>query len=107
VLLAEGRTAEAEKLVRSSVQILERGGEQSLLAEALTTHGIALACAGKYMVARLTLQRATEVAENAGDTEAAGLAALTVIEEVGEHLTAQDLRRASTSTTRFGATRPG
>ena len=91
MLLAEGRTAEAEKLVRSSVQILERGGEQSLLAEALTTHGIALACAGKYMVARLTLQRATEVAENAGDTEAAGLAALTVIEEVGEHLTAQDL----------------
>jgi hypothetical protein len=29
VLLAEGRTAEAERLVRSAVQILERGGEQS------------------------------------------------------------------------------
>ncbi|HEV3469744.1 MAG TPA: tetratricopeptide repeat protein [Pyrinomonadaceae bacterium] len=37
VLLAEGRIAEAERLVRSAVQILERGGEQSLLAEALTT----------------------------------------------------------------------
>jgi two-component system chemotaxis response regulator CheY len=91
VLLAEGRTAEAERLVRSAVQILERGGEQSLLAEALTTHGIALARGSKYRVARLTLQRAVEVAENAGDTEAAGLAALTVIEELGGHLPADDL----------------
>jgi len=91
VLLAEGRTTEAEKLVWSAVQILERGGEQSLLAEALTTHGIALARTGKQRVARLTLQRAIEVAQNAGDTEAAGLAALTIIEEVGEHLPAQDL----------------
>lgn len=91
VLLAEGRTAKAERLVRSAVQILERGGEQSLLAEALTTHGITLARAGKHGVARLMLQRAVEVAENVGDTEAAGLAALTVIEELGNQLTADDL----------------
>ena len=91
VLLAEGRTVEAERLVRSAVRILERGGEQSLLAEALTTHGIALARSSKQRVARLTLQRAVEVAQNAGDLEAAGLAALTVIEELGEHLPADDL----------------
>lgn len=91
VLLAEGRIAEAERLVRSAVQILERGGELSLLAEALTSHGIALARLGKHKIARLTLQRAIEVGQNAGDTEAAGLAALTIIEELGEHLPAQDL----------------
>jgi two-component system, chemotaxis family, chemotaxis protein CheY len=91
VLLAEGRTAEAERLVRSAIQILERGGEQSLLAEALTTHGIALARGGKHKVARLTLQRAIEVAQNAGDTEAVGLAALTIIEELGDHLPSDDL----------------
>jgi CheY-like chemotaxis protein/tetratricopeptide (TPR) repeat protein len=91
VLLAEGRTSEAERLVRSAVQILERGGEHSLLAEALTTHGIVLARMGNHRVARLTLQRAVEVARNAGDMEAAGLAALTVIEELGEHLPADDL----------------
>jgi CheY-like chemotaxis protein/tetratricopeptide (TPR) repeat protein len=91
VLLAEGRTTEAERLVRSAVQILERGGEQSLLAEALTTYGIALARAGKHRVARLTLQRAIEVARNAGDTEAAGVAALTIIEELGKHLPSDDL----------------
>ena len=91
VLLAEGRTAEAERLVRSAVQILERGGEQSLLAEALITHGNALARAGKHGIASLTLQRAVEVAESAGDTEAAGLAALTIIEELGDQLPADDL----------------
>ncbi len=91
VLLAEGRTAEAERLIRSAVQTLERGGEQSLLAEALTTHGIALARIRSRKVARLTLQRAIEVAQNAGDLEAAGLAALTIIEELGEHMPAQDL----------------
>lgn len=91
VLLAEGRTTEAERLVRSAVQILERGGQQSLLAEALTTHGLILARMGSHKVARLTLQRAVEVAQNAGDSEAAGLAALTILEELAEHLPAEDL----------------
>jgi CheY-like chemotaxis protein/tetratricopeptide (TPR) repeat protein len=91
VLLAEGRTTEAEKLVRSAVQTLERGGQHSLLAEALTTHGIILARIGNHRVARLTLQRAVEVAQNAGDLEAAGLAALTILEELSDSLSAQDL----------------
>jgi CheY-like chemotaxis protein len=91
VLLAEGRVPEAERLVRSAVQILERGGEQSLLAEALTTQGIALARMGSHRVARLTLQRAVEVAQNAGDSESAGMAALTILEELAEYLPARDL----------------
>jgi CheY-like chemotaxis protein/tetratricopeptide (TPR) repeat protein len=91
VLLAEGRITEAERLVLSAVQTLERGGEQSLLAEALTTHGILLARMGSHEAARQKLQRAMEVAQSAGDTEAEGLAVLTVIEELGEHLPAEDL----------------
>jgi CheY-like chemotaxis protein/tetratricopeptide (TPR) repeat protein len=91
VLVAEGRVPEAEKIVRSAVQVLERGGEQSLLAEALTTHGIILARMGNRRVALPTLQRAVEVAQNAGDLEAAGLAALTILEELGEQMPAQDL----------------
>lgn len=91
VLLAEGRTTEAERLVRSAVQTLERGGQQSLLAEALTTHGLTLARMGSYKLARLTLQRAIEIAQNAGDLEAAGLAALTILEEIGEHIQPHDL----------------
>lgn len=91
VLLAEGRTGEAERLVRSAVRTLERGGEQSLLAEALTTHGIVLARMGSHEAARRELQRAVEAAQGAGDTEAEGLAVLTIIEELGEHLLAEEL----------------
>lgn len=91
VLLAEGHVSEAEKLVRMAVQVLEKGGEQSLLAEALTTYGMALARLGRHKVARLTLQRAVEVAQNIGDFEAAGLAAVVILEELAEHLPAQDL----------------
>jgi CheY-like chemotaxis protein len=91
VLLAEGRAAEAERLARSAAQTLEREGEQSPLAQALTTQGAALARAGSHERARLTLRRAGEAAEAAGDPEAAGLAALAALEELAEHLTPQDL----------------
>lgn len=91
VLLAGGHAAEAEKLVRSAVRTLEKGGEQSLLAEALTTHGTALARTGQHQQARLTLERAVEVAGQAGDLRGAGQAALTIIEELAERLAADDL----------------
>lgn len=42
-------------------------------------------------MARLTLQRAIEVAQNAGDSESAGMAALTILEELAEHLPTRDL----------------
>ncbi len=91
VLLAEGRTAEAEKLARSAVRTLETGGEQSLYAEALITHGMCLARMNRQQDARQALQSAVEVAGNAGDDENAGQAALTIIEELGEHLTVDEL----------------
>ncbi|HYE13343.1 MAG TPA: response regulator [Pyrinomonadaceae bacterium] len=91
VFLAEGRAAEAEKLVRSAVQVLERGGEQSLLAEALTTKGLALARLGREDEAREVLGRAVEVAESAGDVEGAGQAALTLMEELGSKLAPHEL----------------
>lgn len=91
VLLAEGRIAEAEKLARSAVQALEGGDQQFLLAETLTTHGITLARMGRHQQAQLTLQSAVEVAQNSGDSETAGGAALTIVEELGEYLTTDDL----------------
>jgi CheY-like chemotaxis protein len=91
VLLKEGHNTEAEKLSRSAVQTLQQDDQQALFAEALTTHGIALARLGQHQHARLALQRVIEVAQNVGDMEGAGLAALAIIEELGEHLTADDL----------------
>jgi len=91
VLLEEGRISEAEKLAHCAVSTLETGDQQSLYAEALITHGIALSRLSRHQEARSTLQKAVEVAQNAGDTESAGQAALALIEELGEHLTADDL----------------
>jgi CheY-like chemotaxis protein len=94
VLLAEGKVAAAEKLARAAVGVLERGGEQSLLAEALTTQGTALARAGQFEEAGEVLLRAADVAEAAGDVEGAGQATLTLIEELGGRLALQDLGEA-------------
>jgi CheY-like chemotaxis protein len=92
VMLAEGRVVEAEKTVRAAVRTLEKGDEQSLLAEALTTHGIAQARLQHPEQAKVTLERAVEVAERAGDLESAGNASLVLIEELGSHLPNDELK---------------
>ena len=91
VMLAEGRIRDAAKTCQRAVRALEKGGEQSLLAEALTTHGIVLARLKHRERAHSALQRAIEVAEHAGDLQSAGLAALTLVEELGDHLSNDEL----------------
>jgi DNA-binding NtrC family response regulator len=91
-LLAQGRNVEAERIARSAVRTLEKGDERFVLAEALATHGTALARFGHYEQARSTLQRAVEVAEQAGSLDRAGQAALTMIEELGERLTVDEMQ---------------
>jgi tetratricopeptide (TPR) repeat protein len=90
-LLLEGKNEVAEKTARAAVRSLERGGEQSILAEALTTHGKALARLNQYEAARRALDRAIEVAQVAGDPDAGGIAALTVIEELGQQVPVEAL----------------
>ncbi|HEX8097730.1 MAG TPA: sigma 54-interacting transcriptional regulator, partial [Pyrinomonadaceae bacterium] len=95
-LVAEGRYDEGERVARAAVCTLEQGDESSLLAEALTTHGTALARLGHYEQARAALLRAEEVARDAGDTEAAGVAALASLEALGGRMTAAEMREAYT-----------
>ena len=91
VLFAEGRVVEAEKTVRAAVLKLEKGDELSLLAEALTTHGIALARLDHSNQALASLQRAIAVAEQVGDFESAGVSALTIIEVLGASLSNEEV----------------
>jgi transcriptional regulator with PAS, ATPase and Fis domain len=91
-LLAQERNAEAERIARSAVRTLERGEERFVLAEALSTHGTALARLGHYEQARSVLQRAVEVAEQAGSLDRAGQAALTMMEELGGRLTLDEMQ---------------
>ena len=94
VLLAEGKRAEAERSARAAVRALEKGDGQALLAEALTTHGVALARTGQYARARRALERALVVAGRVGDREGAGRAALAVVEELGGQLDFGELSAA-------------
>lgn len=90
--LGEGRLIEAEVTARSSVYTLEDTDEQGLLAEALTTHGVALARLSYHEQAYATLERAVNIAEITGDNEGAARAALTIIEELHEHINSLLLR---------------
>jgi CheY-like chemotaxis protein/tetratricopeptide (TPR) repeat protein len=89
--LAQGRIVDAERIMRSAVKSLERGGEQAVLAEALNTHGIALARLGHHPRARVLLDRAVEIAETTGDIEGAGRARLSILEELGNRMSTKEL----------------
>ena len=76
----------AEEAILRALRYLENGGEEPLLAEALTTHGFILCRLGRNREAKRVLDRATRVAEGCGDKEGAGRALLLVIEEMCEKL---------------------
>jgi tetratricopeptide (TPR) repeat protein len=86
VFLAQGLNPEAEQVVRHALETFEQAGEHALRAEALTTQGTALARLGRFMEAREALQLAINIAERAGSFEPAGLASLTMLEELGKQL---------------------
>jgi len=90
--LIEGKYSEAEKAARSAVRSLRDGGEQAMLAEALTTHGKALARLNEAPVARAALDRALEIAQNAGNPDRGGIAAITAIEELNTYLSTAALQ---------------
>ena len=91
VFIAQERYADAEKFALAAADLLDRGGEQSLLAEALQTLGIAQARQGRAQVALGTLKRAAHVAETAGDPETSGRAFLTILEELSSILPASEI----------------
>jgi len=86
VFLKEKRNAEAEKVARASVRILENSDRQSLLAEALTTHATALARLGQYGIALASFRRALALSEQIGTFNRAADVALTMFREIGDRL---------------------
>jgi tetratricopeptide (TPR) repeat protein len=92
VYLLEGRSLDAERVARRAVHVLKRGGEQTLLSEALTTHGKALARLQQTQVARAALDQAVEIAQNAGNPDRGGIAAVTAIEELSPYLPVEVLQ---------------
>jgi tetratricopeptide (TPR) repeat protein len=93
VLIAEKRYAEAETVARAAVVSLRRSGHQGLLIDTLITHGIALARLGKNDKAEFNFRESIEIAHHMGVLSKAGVASLTLIEEI-DHLTPEALARA-------------
>ena len=82
VFIAERKYAQAELIARAAARSFERAGRQCFLAETLINQGIALARLHEPTRAQFIFQRAIEIAHQAGSLNRAGLAALTMIEEI-------------------------
>ena len=82
LMIAEGRFKDAEAVARRAASALEKAGHRCWLADALILQATALARLGKQARAHVNLQRAIEVAHEADALNQAGLATLTMIEEV-------------------------
>ena len=89
--IAQGQFSKAAKIATSSVKALEAGDQLSMLAEALITHATALARLGSFSKARASLEKAFRTAHTAGDPASGGIAALTMTEELANHLPLDEL----------------
>lgn len=84
VFLAEGKFKKAETLASRAANALEKCGHQRLVACALVTQGTAVARLGRTQHAQFILREAIETALRVDALSTAGLAALTLIEEVDQ-----------------------
>jgi tetratricopeptide (TPR) repeat protein len=82
VLIAQKKYSLAERIARSAARTFERAGRQCFLAETLINQGIALARLQQPVRAQFIFQQGIEIAHQAGSLNRAGLAALTMIEEL-------------------------
>jgi tetratricopeptide (TPR) repeat protein len=81
-LIAEGRYVDAGRVIKGVVEVLERGCESALLVDALTNKAIVQARLGDPVQASQTFRHAIRVGEESGAKFNAGLAAISMMEEV-------------------------
>src|SRR5712671_2577455 len=86
VFIDQQRYVDAEKIAFAAVSELEKGDEQSLLAQALETQAVALARMGRFQSALGILKRSAHIAETAGDAQLSGKIFLTILEELKSFL---------------------
>ncbi len=91
VFIAQSRYQEAERAASAAATELEKGGQHSLLAEALVTRGVAQARLDKVPQARSAFKHAIEVTDIAGDLNSSGRAHLVMIEELYKSLSPSEI----------------
>ena len=92
--LSEGQLEQAEAVASSAVKSFREGDEQSKLAAALTIYGTVMARQGRQADALTLLNEAVTIAAQGGDNESAGLASLTIIEELSSFLPQPELHNS-------------
>ena len=80
--LAQGKLDRASEAIERAVNATERGDEDLLLAEALTTTGLIYCKRNQFGNARRVLEDAHRLAFRCGDNEGAGRALLVLIEKI-------------------------
>lgn len=93
VLIAQGKLTEAERIARRAVSVLRKSGRVCPMAEALVTQGVAVARLGRTSHAHFIFRQAIEAAHHVNALNIAGLAALTLLEEI-QDLSAETLQAA-------------
>ena len=86
VFLQQGRVSDGERVSRLAVQNQEKSGRLALLADALVTHGRALARLGSYGAALMAFRRAIDLFAHDKNPSRAEDAAFAAFQEIGEHL---------------------
>jgi tetratricopeptide (TPR) repeat protein len=76
----------AQELIWQAIRVFENTDAEAILAEALTTSGIVSSRLGRFSEAKRNFEGAYKISERCNDNEGAGLALLTMLEELGERL---------------------
>lgn len=82
--LAAGELQLAEQVIVRSIETLDQGGEDPVLAESLRTQGVVLCRLGRYREAQRVLERAQQVAEHCDDTDGAERARVIKLEVIDQ-----------------------
>ena len=90
VFLKQDRFVEAEHVARSAVRNQEKTNRHGQLAEALTTHGRALARLERYGASLSAFRRAIALYEQNDCLKRAAEVALAMVKEIGENLAAPE-----------------
>ena len=80
--LVAGKLELANEASALAVSVLEKGDEDALLADTLSTHATTLNALGRRREGKRILERAYQIAERCGDLEGAGRALLIMIEQM-------------------------
>jgi DNA-binding winged helix-turn-helix (wHTH) protein/tetratricopeptide (TPR) repeat protein len=76
----------AQELIWQAIRALEHTDAEAILAETLTTSGIVSSRLGRFSEAKRSFEGAYQISERCSDNEGAGLALLTMLEELDGRL---------------------